>query len=219
MTRVAHVRATATLVLGAAVALAAGILFVRIAYDVYRGEVLHWDMQVLTWIQAHRHPLLTYFFERTTALGSNLILVVVAVGACAALFLSGRRDMAAAIAAALLGGQLLSGGLKLLFARPRPDVPALTSARGYAFPSGHAVNSVVFFVTLALLVSGHVKGRALRIFLLLYALFVGALVSVSRLYLGVHYPSDVLGGALVGISWSITVVIFEHLFWHARRSR
>ena len=85
-------------------------------------------------------------------------------------------------------------------------MPHLETVVSASFPSGHTLASVVFSVTLALLAAAHTRRRRMRAFLVGYSLAIGALVAVSRVYLGVHFPSDVTGGALVGVAWSLTAV-------------
>jgi len=115
-----------------------------------------------------------------------------------------------ALAAAMTAAPVLSSVLKRLHGRPRPQVmPHLDTVASASFPSGHTMGSVVFCTTLALLIAEHARGRAMALFLACYSALIGALVAASRVYLGVHYPSDVAGGALVAIAWSLTVVLVE----------
>lgn len=116
------------------------------------------------------------------------------------------------LAVTMVGAPLLSAGFKSIYARQRPTVvPHLETVADPSFPSGHTIASVAFFVTIALLVASYTSRTTLRLFLVGYALLIGALVALSRMYLGVHYPSDVAGGALLGIAWSLACVIGDHL--------
>lgn len=206
---------TTPLATGALIAAACAALFVILANGVLAGAIDDLDERVLHWLAAHRTRYLNEFFLNITALGSRSALAPLAVGVVVALALARRPGMAIAVAAAQLGGGALSRMLKDIVERDRPMVERIVPMpSGHAFPSGHVINSVTFFVTIALLVAGHVQGRKLRIFLVAYALFIGGLVSASRMYLGVHYPSDVIGGVLVGIWWSLLVVLAEKLWRH-----
>jgi undecaprenyl-diphosphatase len=175
------------------------------------------DHAVVDWIAHHRHPALTALFLALTELGSTRILVLLTLGAVPAFWLAGRRGMALAMMVAMVGSSLLTHTLKLAFARPRPDASLhLDDVYGYSFPSGHTVGSVVFFTTLALLASDHVRGGPLRTFLVAYAALLGVLVAVSRVYLGVHHPSDVIAGMAIGAGWSLLVVLAEYRWRHLR---
>ena len=210
-------RALFMLVVGLTVALAAAVLFIWLAGEVWEGDVDRMDDTVLAWFVAHRTPLMTDFFTQVTSLGSRTDITILSAGLVGALFLARRPGAALAIAVSTVGSAYISYGLTLVFRRPRPPLDfRLTENSSYAFPSGHTIAAFTFFVTLALLAAGHVRGRALRVFLVTYAFAVGVLVAVSRLYVGAHYLSDVIGGALVGTAWAVTVVVAEHAWRHRR---
>jgi undecaprenyl-diphosphatase len=209
------IEATGTLGIGLVVATACGVLFAVLAHAVARGAFDHLDESVLRWVSAHRTSGWTHFFSGITDLGSGYVLVPLTVGAAIALWLGGRPGMGVALGIGMIGAGVLDTVLKWIVARPRPDEALrIQNVHGYAFPSGHTAASFVFFLTVALLVAGHAKRRKLRDFLVAYALFLGGLVGASRIYLGVHYPSDVLGGFLVALAWSIAVTAAEHLWRH-----
>ncbi len=173
------------------------------------------DAAILEWLSRERSPILTTFFTAITALGSPTDIYLLTAGAAIGLALLGRPGMAAALAIAVVGGEVLSDATKLALERARPtEVTHIDAAWGFSFPSGHTVNAMSFWVTLALLCGGHVEHQRPRRFLVGFAVSIGALVAVSRLYLGVHYPSDTLGGALLGLAWATTVVLAEYRLRH-----
>jgi undecaprenyl-diphosphatase len=208
--RPSNVGAVLPLVAGAAVALAAGFSFLELAERVREGQINELDDAILVWVSERRGPLFTGFFVAITALGSWPVVTLLTVGVCVGTFLAGERRLPTTLALAVTGVPALVAGLKALFGRARPRiVPHLETVATASFPSGHTVASVVLFVTLALLAGGHTRRRRLRVFLVAYSLAIGALVAASRVYLGVHFPSDVLGGGLVGIAWSLCVVVLD----------
>jgi undecaprenyl-diphosphatase len=157
-----------------------------------------------------RSPVLTEFVRSITALGSWPVLGLLTLGVVIGSWLAGRGRPAVALAVAMAGVPLLSRGLKLIYARARPDMVAhLEQVASPSFPSGHTLGSVVFCSTIALLVYEHIARRSLRLFVVGFSLCVGGSVAASRVYLGVHYPSDVMGGALIGITWSLCVAAVE----------
>ena len=108
----------------------------------------------------------------------------------------------------MTGAPVLTHVFKSIYGRARPTVvPHLDTVASASFPSGHTIASVVFFSTLALLLLEYPQRGALRGFLVGYSLLIGALVATSRMYLGVHYPSDVAGGALVGAFWVLLIIV------------
>ncbi len=139
-----------------------------------------------------------------TSLGSASVLMLVVVGAIVFLLLNHKARSALHVAAASLGGSLLVSQLKQALGRPRPDiVPAAVDLHTLSFPSGHATMSAVIYLTLAAQLSRIVPGRTAKSFVVASALFVTILVGASRVYLGVHWPTDVLAGWMLGAAWAL----------------
>jgi undecaprenyl-diphosphatase len=117
----------------------------------------------------------------------------------------------ALLLAATIGGILLNDFLKGIFARPRPIAELhLTEVRSLSFPSGHAMESAIIYLTLAALLARLVTTRALKLYFIGLAMFMIFVIGLSRVYLGVHYPSDVLAGWSAGLAWAL-------LCWTAAR--
>ncbi|MFI0845302.1 phosphatase PAP2 family protein [Mesorhizobium sp. IMUNJ 23232] len=139
-----------------------------------------------------------------TALGSASVLIFVTAATIFYLLLTGRRAAALFVLVAVAGGQLLSSLLKLGIDRPRPDlVPHLADVYTLSFPSGHAMLSAVTYLTLGALAARVAPNRAAGIYLLVLAMLATFLVGASRVYLGVHWPSDVLAGWCAGAAWAM----------------
>jgi len=139
-----------------------------------------------------------------TSLGSTSILTLVTVSVVAYFLVRRQPRTALFMLAAVAGGQVLGTLLKLGVERPRPElVPHLMNETSYSFPSGHAMMSAVTFLTLGSLAARALKDRAARIYVLCLAVAVTLLVGASRIYLGVHWPSDVLGGWFAGFAWAL----------------
>ncbi len=138
-----------------------------------------------------------------TALGSATVLTFVVLAVCGALVARRQRHALALLLAATIGGRLLNVGLKAAFARPRPsEALHLTVVRSASFPSGHAMDSATIYLTLAALLATLVQGRRLKLYFVGLAFACTFLVGVSRVYLGVHYPSDVVAGWTAGLAWA-----------------
>jgi undecaprenyl-diphosphatase len=139
-----------------------------------------------------------------SALGSTTVLTLMIVSVAAYLLLERRTGMLGFVLAATCGGGLIVNVLKPLFARPRPGVvPHLVPVHSASFPSGHSLLSAVVYLTLGALLARVTSDRITRIYLILLAAFLTISIGASRIYLGVHYPTDVLGGWVGGLLWAL----------------
>lgn len=185
-------------------------VFVEIADEVLEGELRALDNRIL-WL--FRNPAdpgdpigprwLDEAIRDATALGGPLVLTLLVAAAVVVLWLERHRRAALWLAAASLGALALSSAFKALFARERPDLlPAELLPVTYGFPSGHSFLSAAVYLTLgALLVHVLPRGRT-RTFVLATAVLLAGLTGFSRIYLGVHYPTDVLAGWTLGVGWA-----------------
>ncbi|MEP6690440.1 MAG: phosphatase PAP2 family protein [Gemmatimonadaceae bacterium] len=177
--------------------------FSQIAEVMRAGTTQAFDTAVLNWMGAHRIHWLEASLLEITALGTGLVVMTIVAVAATFLYLTEHRYSALLLLIATLGGEVLNTILKAHFDRPRPQVFAwATTAFDSSFPSGHAMNSVIVYGTVAYLAARLQKRAWSRIVTLLLAACMIAVICVSRLYLGVHYPSDVLAGAVVGLAWA-----------------
>jgi undecaprenyl-diphosphatase len=145
-----------------------------------------------------------------TALGSLTVLVLVVGGAAGFLAFQGLGRTAIFVVLASASGWGLNTVMKLFFERPRPEVvPHLSEVMSLSFPSGHAMQSAVIYLTLGALLMRIADRRATKVFCMVFAMLIVALVGMSRVYLGVHYPTDVLAGWLMGFAWALTCWLVE----------
>lgn len=142
-------------------------------------------------------------FRDITSLGGGTILILMTAAVIGFLFIDGKQAAANFVLASVAGGSLLSTILKLIFARPRPTVvPHLVEVSSASFPSGHAMLSAVVYLTLGALLSRVEGPPRAKIYILSVAILLTFLVGVSRVYLGVHWPTDVLAGWCAGAAWA-----------------
>lgn len=140
-----------------------------------------------------------------TALGGVLLRHLVALGATVALVLLGLRREAVVLAGTVTSGWLVNSLLKLLVGRDRPTiVPHLTEAAGNSFPSGHSFNSAVVYIAVALAFAAMSSRRGVRWAIVGGAVVLTWAISLSRVWLGVHFPSDVIAGWLAGAAWAFS---------------
>lgn len=191
----------------------AAIMFFEIASDVWLREGFSWDAPIMLAIHSLQAPWLDWFMKTATLAGSyGAVLVTAAVA-----FWLGRRRCLAALTALLVsvvGAVIINSLLKLLFARPRPEIfPPLSVEHTYSFPSGHTITAVTLYGFLAILLWRNHH----HVWAILAAMMI-PLVGVSRIYLGVHYPSDVLGAMALGALWLLLVMVGVAWHGHVHRS-
>ncbi|MEO5579680.1 MAG: phosphatase PAP2 family protein [Gemmatimonadaceae bacterium] len=191
------------LVAGIIIAVTGAILFGKLAETVMQGSTQAFDESVLRWMARQHTPLADAFMLEITALGTGIVVMTI-VG-IAALFLSLTRHKYSAVllVVATAGGLVLNSALKLFFDRPRPQVFAWgTHAVTSSFPSGHAMSAAIVYSTVAYLAARLHKYAWARAITLFVAGIIIILICASRMYLGVHYPSDVIAGATIGLAWA-----------------
>jgi undecaprenyl-diphosphatase len=138
-----------------------------------------------------------------TSLGGYAVLTLLVIGVGAYLLAVGKRGSALLVIGAVGGGAALSEALKFSFARPRPDFVAhLAEVQSASFPSGHAMLSAITYLTLGALLASVHKQRRVKALLIGAGVILTVLVGASRVYLGVHWPTDVLAGWLLGAAWA-----------------
>lgn len=173
------------------------VLFVVIVQLVRGGEPSHSDVALSRWVHGFRAAWLDAVMVVATDFGARPVLAAVAAAVSFYLWTKGARFNAAMVAATSLLGGVLNTLLKLFFARSRPELfERVTEADGYSFPSGHAMGATVIF-GLSALALGHVFKMA-RVGIWAGAVLVIAVIGLSRIYLGVHWPTDVVGGFCAG---------------------
>lgn len=139
-----------------------------------------------------------------TALGGTAVLTLLVAAVLGHLLIVRRSHAAVLVLGATVGGTVLSTLLKGVYARPRPDlVPHLSYVSSASFPSGHAMLSAVVYLTLGALLARLVEGKWAKVYFVGVAVLLTLLVGASRVYLGVHYPSDVVAGWGAGVAWAV----------------
>ncbi|MGE0767795.1 MAG: phosphatase PAP2 family protein [Hyphomicrobiaceae bacterium] len=157
------------------------------------------------------------FVRDVTALGSHGILGLIMIAVAGFLALTDRASRAVVILAYVIIGSLVGGLAKLLFARARPDlVPHGVDVMTLSFPSGHAMQSSIVYLTLAALLAATQTQARVKAYVLGVAALIVFMVGVSRVYLGVHWPSDVLAGWALGTAWATGCWLLDRRLWKRR---
>ena len=206
----------AWLSLGLAGAIGALVFFSWLASEMLEGETRAFDEAIRTFVHNHASPTLTTIMQLVTLLGSVMWLSV--LGVCVAVaFVMAKwwRDVALFIVT-MAGGIVLNITLKLSFGRARPDAFFETpQPSSYSFPSGHALLSLCFYGALAAIITSRLHSRTTRFLIWTAAALLVAIIGFSRIYLGVHFPTDVLASYAVALAWVVIVSAFDNL--HRKR--
>ncbi len=164
------------------------------------------DATVLRFVAQFRRPWLNGVAMDLTALGSPLVVTLFTIVACALLLAKADRAGAAVLVASSLASAVLTFLTKAILERPRPAVvPRLVEVSGLSYPSGHSLASAAVYLTAAFVVLRHFPGWRVRLGGVAFTAGLISSIGVSRVYLGVHYPSDVLGGILLGSAWAVAM--------------
>lgn len=200
---VARLRAFGLPLLAALLVLAASLwAFGQIVDETIREGETQTDERVADWLHGRATDPFTDAFRVITTFGNFVTLLVVTVLAVAFLWRRRRRTDAMFVALAFLGAQVLSSGMKLGFRRERPFFPdPLATESTFSFPSGHSLVSLAVYGSIALLLAQQVRRPAWRILLFAGTVLLVLAIGFSRLYLGVHFLSDVLAGFAAGTAW------------------
>jgi undecaprenyl-diphosphatase len=215
---VREVGALVAVFVGAALILGFGLL----ASEVAEGDTRHFDIAVLMAFRTPAHPAnllgppwVEEMVRDVTALGSYTFIIIIVAASVGYLLLIHKYGLAFVVTVAVLGGMFISNLLKTVFDRPRPDVEHAARVFTASFPSGHATLSAVTFLTLGAMLTRTNADERVKLYFMAVAVFLTIIVGTSRVYLGVHYPSDVLAGWCIGSAWA--VLCWALVLWLQRR--
>jgi len=191
------------LIAGLIVAATGTALFVALASHVRSGSTQAFDDSVIRWMGTHHTGELDAVMLEVTALGTGTVVLMIVAVAALFLMLIQHKYSAILLLASTLGGLVLNGVLKFGFNRPRPSlfVPTVHAVSS-SFPSGHAMSAAIVYTTVAYLAARLHKRKWARWLVMTAAFIIIASISISRMYLGVHYPSDVIAGVVIGVAWA-----------------
>lgn len=186
-------------------------LCLKIWSEVTEGDARGFDQKILLSLRLAGHPdvpigpaWLTQSMIDISGLGGGTLLTLLIVAACGYLVIKGGPTRALVLATATISGSAVLFLLKNAFGRPRPEfVDHLVSVQSMSFPSGHAANSALVYLTIAALASDVEPSFLVRIYIMTVAIVLTVLIGFSRLYLGVHWPSDVVAGWALGAGWAL----------------
>jgi undecaprenyl-diphosphatase len=186
-------------------------LFAWLSEEVFEGGLQQFDFRIRTTVHGFSTPQLTRLAQALTFLGSIGFLTVLFAACVAALLAAGWKRHAIWLAVAVGGSVVLDVSLKLAFHRPRPVAFFGTAPLTYSFPSGHALSSLCFYGALAGLSCARIQSQVARILIWIATSVLVIGIGLSRIYLGVHYPTDVIAGYLAGAIWVSTLLFVARI--------
>ena len=201
------------------IATAALFVFGWLAEEMLEGDTQQFDAFVRTAVHQFATPSLTRLMQVFSFLGSvAAVTVLCLVLVCVSLYLR-RSRTAALLAITMLGVAVLDVALKLAFHRPRPVAFFGATPNSYSFPSGHALGSFCFYGILAEILAARTRGRGAKFCIWMAAVLLIGMIGLSRIYLGVHYPSDVIAGYCAATVWVGTVGFLDRSLWTGEREK
>lgn len=202
------------------VSLVSLIGFGFMAFLVSGHNIIQFDQTVIAFIQGLESPMLTAFMTFFTFIGSMSSIVVFSLLTVFFLYnVFKHRSELVLFIIVLLGSNVLFISLKLFFHRARPDFHRLIEVGGYSFPSGHATNAITLYGLLTFLLWRHIPARWGRTVLIFLSITMIMMIGTSRIYLGVHYPTDIISGYLVGGFWIAIAIWFYQRYEEKRQKR
>lgn len=170
-------------------------------------DIVYFDKVIISFIQSFETPFLTSTMKFFSFIGSgSSINFIVIISIIVLYFLFHYRSELLLFILVLMGSHYLFRLLKEIFHRARPDLHRLIEIGGYSFPSGHATNAITVYGILSFLLWRHIPTRWGRSLLVIFSIIMILTIGFSRIYLGVHYPSDVIAGYFAGAFWLITSI-------------
>ncbi|WP_042463849.1 phosphatase PAP2 family protein [Neobacillus dielmonensis] len=196
------------------------ICFSILSLQISENSLLSFDSKMISLIQGLETPWLTVIMKFFTFVGSAPIVILLCLICLYILYkLLHHYTELILFVSVVLGSALLNQLLKQIFHRARPDLHRLVEISGYSFPSGHAMNAFTVYGILAFLLWKHQKTKWRRVCLIVVSTAMILLIGMSRIYLGVHYPTDIIGGYLASGVWVTTAILFFQYYKEKRYNR
>ena len=196
-----------------------GIAFGYIATAIGNESIAHFDTVNIGLVQGLEAPWLTSIMKVFTWIGSGYVVSLIAlIGFIVLFFVLRYRHQAFLLISVIAGSVLLNSSLKNYFKRERPEIHRIMDANGFSFPSGHSMMAFALYAIIAYIAWRNVKTTMSRVVLILFTALMIIMIGTSRIYLGVHYPSDIIGGFAASALW-VTIAISVYAYFQNKREK
>lgn len=196
-----------------------GLTFIYIATAVSNKSIGHFDTAIIGFIQGLEAPWLTAIMKGFTWVGSGLVVsTITVIGFVVLYFFLRYRQQSFLLTVVVVGSIQFNKMLKYYFKRERPELHRIMDAKGFSFPSGHSMMAFALYAILAYIAWRNVKTTTNHVLLVMFATFMIIMIGTSRIYLGVHYPSDIVGGYIASALW-VTLAISVYSFFQNKREK
>jgi undecaprenyl-diphosphatase len=203
----AHVLLIETLA-GMLLSVGSFLLFIKLRGETFEKELAYFDNSVWYFFYFIRNPALTKIMITFSFIGGEITVGIVII--LTILFFIKNHKREAFLLSFLFSVSIVSDTiLKTIIQRPRPNIAPLITENNYSFPSGHAMDSFVFYISIAYFFYQIYRKKKLTILILILTSILVFIIGASRVYLGVHYATDILAGYIAGFCWLITVIVLE----------
>ncbi|MDV6377299.1 phosphatase PAP2 family protein [Sporosarcina sp. GW1-11] len=186
--------------------------FAFLARTIHLHTITSFDDPIIDFVQGTETPWLTTIMKAFTTIGSTTIVALLTVFTLAFLLWKKNRAQAILLVSVLAGTGILNQVLKFIFKRERPTFHRLIDIGGYSFPSGHTMMAFSLYTILAYIVWRNLRFTWSRVVVVVLAAVMIAMIALSRIYLGVHFPSDIVGGVLASMVWLIASIAMYQRF-------
>lgn len=197
------------IIISVALILFALFFFLRIGTGVISKETFSFDSYIMSYIYEIRNPSITQVMLLFTSLSSKVVFIIISAFIIFYSYAKRKKYILIYLFTIYLG-VVINFLLKIFFQRPRPDF-SLIHENSYSFPSGHAMNGFILYITFSYFIFRESNSLKLKILTAVLSVIIILCIGISRIYLGVHYPSDVIAGYFAGFIWLTSVIIFEKI--------
>jgi len=196
-----------------------GVAFGYISAAISNDTIVGFDTAVIGFVQGLETPWLTSIMNLFTWIGSGYVVAPIALmGFIVLYFVLRYRQQAFLLISVVAGSVLLNKLLKNYFKRERPEIHRIMDANGFSFPSGHSMMAFALYAIIAYIAWRNVKTTVSRVLLVVFTAFMIIMIGTSRIYLGVHYPSDIVGGFVASALW-LTIAISVYAYFQNKREK
>ncbi|MGN1402020.1 MAG: phosphatase PAP2 family protein [Bacillus sp. (in: firmicutes)] len=194
------------------------VVFYEVAVRVQGNDIRSFDGQVIFYIQQNINDRLTSLMKAITFFGGKVWLTAATI-VLSMVFAFRKLRYGVYLALTMLTGGIFNLLLKHFFERERPDLNPIIQVQGYSFPSGHSMSAIIFYTAIIVVLTRLARSHLLDVIIALVFAFIICMIGISRIYLGVHYPSDVVAGFAVGGFWVGFCSIVLRLFEYSRQEK